>query len=198
MLPSEFYIPRRIGELFADAAFPWAIAGGWAIDLFLNVEGRAHDDIEVAAWRRDQLAVRALLERAGYDLTLQRDGMAEPWRPGEWLSLPVHELHAVSARAGATPVEVLLNEVEAEEFCFRRDRSIRRRLAAAILPTASGLPVLAPELVLLYKSGGSRRPKDEDDYRRCLPALSVEQRAWFRGALVRSQPDHPWLIALTP
>jgi hypothetical protein len=198
MSRSPFEVPRRIGQLFAAAEFPWAVAGGWAIDLFLDAESRAHDDIEVAVWRRDQAAARSLLERAGYDLTIQRDGKSEPWESGEWLALPIHELHAVSARAGATPVEVLLNEVELEEFCFRRDRSIRRRLAAAMLPTASGLPALAPELVLLYKSGGSRRPKDEEDYHRCLPALSAEQRAWFTAALVRTRPDHPWLTALAP
>ena len=191
-----FDVPRRIGQLFANATFPWAIAGGWAIDLFLDAESRAHDDVEVTVWRRDQRAARALLEDVGYDLTTQRDGRTEPWGMNEWLALPVHELHAASAEPGALPLELLLNEVEGNELCFRRDRSIRRPLGVAMLSTPSGLPVLAPELVLLYKSGGARRPKDEHDFGRCLPALSAEQRNWLSGAIARTQSDHPWLTAI--
>ena len=189
-------LPRRVAALFAAATFPWAVAGGWAIDLFLNAVTRTHDDIEVAIWRRDHVAARDLLERAGYHLTLQRGGASEPWPHGERLALPIHELHASSPHPDAVALEVLLNEVEGEEFCFRRDPSIRRRLDAAMLSTPSGVPVLAPEIVLLYKSSGSRRPKDDDDFRSCAPALSAEQREWLIDALLRSRPDHPWLTIL--
>jgi hypothetical protein len=53
-----------------------------------------------------------------------------------------------------------------------------------------GLPVLAPEVVLLYKSNS---PEEYgEDFRNAAPALSVEARAWLRGALEKVSPGHRW------
>ena len=40
---------------------PWAIAGGWALDLFVGHELRPHADIDVAILRADQQQLRAQL-----------------------------------------------------------------------------------------------------------------------------------------
>ena len=40
----------------------WFIAGGWAIDLFLQKETRPHDDIEIAIFRHDQFALQNYLQ----------------------------------------------------------------------------------------------------------------------------------------
>jgi hypothetical protein len=55
--------------------------------------------------------------------------------------------------------------------------------------------VLAPEVVLLYKSRAPR-PADEADFGAARPLLDVEGRAWLRDALLRARPDHPWAAAL--
>jgi Aminoglycoside-2''-adenylyltransferase len=41
-----------LGELLRDAPFPWWIAGGWAIDLFVARPTRAHHDLDVELLRR--------------------------------------------------------------------------------------------------------------------------------------------------
>ena len=64
-----------------------------------------------------------------------------------------------------------------------------------------GLPVLAPEVQLLYKSGACRpqggpRPKDEEDLDAILPTLEDESRAWLASALSLVAPDNQWLARL--
>jgi len=45
--------PRDAVEWFARASVPWWVAGGWAIDLFLNRSTRQHHDLDVGVLRRD-------------------------------------------------------------------------------------------------------------------------------------------------
>lgn len=60
------YHPREIQSLLADAAFQWWIAGGRALDLFLQEQPRPHFDIDVAIARHDQLAAELYFN--GWDL----------------------------------------------------------------------------------------------------------------------------------
>ena len=70
-----------------------------------------------------------------------------------------------------------------------------RPLAALVVASPVGLPVLAPEVQLLYKAK-YHRPKDEHDFRRALPLFSAAQRAWLAQALREYHPADPWLAAL--
>jgi hypothetical protein len=40
--------PRDIAARMQCADFPWFVAGGWAIDLFLGTRTRDHEDLEIA------------------------------------------------------------------------------------------------------------------------------------------------------
>jgi hypothetical protein len=57
------------------------------------------------------------------------------------------------------------------------------------------MPVLAPEIQLLYKSQAARE-KDEVDFTRVLPLLTEDERAWLRRALETVAPGHPWAARL--
>jgi hypothetical protein len=67
------------------------------------------------------------------------------------------------------------------------------------LRTSAGLPYLAPELVLLFKSkntSGQPRDHDQSDFEQALPHLEPERRAWLRWALMASDPGHAWIDSL--
>src|SRR5947209_14473559 len=51
----------EVGQTLAEYHAPWAVAGGWALDLFLSRATRAHTDIDVAIWRSDQATLRSAL-----------------------------------------------------------------------------------------------------------------------------------------
>ena len=49
----EFDAPRLL-EVMADFNAPWWVAGGWALDLWMERETRPHQDVDVAILRGDQ------------------------------------------------------------------------------------------------------------------------------------------------
>lgn len=176
----------------AHLPFGWAIAGGWAIDLALDRETRPHADVDVALFRRDQRALREALPSWPFEKVV--NGTLVPWPADEWLELPVHEVYGRRDGVGA-PLEFLLNEREGEDWFYRRDASIRRPAERVFLDASSGVRVLAPEIVLLYKSRAPR-VTDEHDFRVGLELLDGDARSWLRAAIARRAPDHPWLSML--
>jgi len=51
----------RIGEALSARELGWAVAGGWAIDLYLGRVTRQHADVDIAVWRDEQLRLREAL-----------------------------------------------------------------------------------------------------------------------------------------
>lgn len=178
---------------------PWAVAGGWALDLALGRVTRSHADVDVAMFRDDQAALRAALP--GWRFEIASGGVLAPWATDTWLELPVHEVHASppGARGGrpGRPLEFLLNERAESDWVYRRDLAVRRPLAQTIVEVADGVRVLAPEIVLLYKSKAPR-PVDEADFRAARPLLDMESRGWLRAAILRDRPGHAWAAGLAP
>lgn len=192
-LPSEI---RAVVAALRELDAPWAVAGGWAIDLALGRVTRPHADVDVAVFREDQDALRAALHT--WDFAAVSGGRMTPWERGARLELPVHEVHArPPAGAPVMELEFLLNERDGADWVYRRDPAVRLPLARALRPGPGGVRVLAPEVVLLYKSKAPR-PADEADFVAARPLLDAESRAWLRIALLRARPDHPWAESLAP
>ena len=67
--------------------------------------------------------------------------------------------------------------------------------------TAQGIPLLAPEIVLLFKSKNTSFNKkecvqDQIDFDAVQAHLDAERRAWLRWALFATEPKHPWIERL--
>lgn len=190
------WLPHEVAHFFSPLSVPWWIAGGWALDLFLGVATRAHEDIDVQFLRRDQQAVRALF--VGWDV--QEAGHPTAWPFREWkLGAPLTPgIHDIWCRPGATDawaLQLMVADQVDDQWVFRRDARIRRPLATLGQQTQDGLPYLAPEIQLLYKAK-SPRPKDEADFATTLPSLDQQRCQWLAQALALVHPDHPWLARL--
>lgn len=189
------YLPARVLQLFHSYDAPWGIAGGWAVDLFLGGLTRDHDDIEVAVLLRDQQRLfRHIIgwqPRYCVPATTER----RPWGAGEWLHPPVHELHTRPPQADMDELEILFNRSAGDDWVYRRDGRIRLPLARAIRFNPDGIPYLAPEIVLLYKSKNPRE-HDEADFAAAVPRLDSNARTWLRESLALTAPGHPWLARL--
>ena len=179
----------RAAAVMSGFGRPWGIAGGWAIDLFLGRQTRPHADIDVAVLRDDQRRLRAHLAGAAR-IEKVVEHRLDAWAPDETLELPIHEVHV--CWPDGHQLEFLLNERDgdADEWLFRRDARVRRAMDAAF-GSRDGVPYLAPEIVLLYKSK-SPRATDEADFAAVVPRLSDEQRGWLREALRVTMPDYVW------
>jgi len=172
-------------ETLTTNDIPRAVAGGWALDLFLGRQTREHADLDLAIWRADQEDLRAALA-GDWMCELADHGTLRPWHADEWLSLPIHEIRTRPVSGAHPPLELLLNERDDTAWIYRRNPQVRRELDRAIL-VRDTIPFLAPEIVLLYKSKAPR-PTDEVDVRVAMPALTTEQREWLRLAIELVSP----------
>jgi hypothetical protein len=191
-LPWDPLSPEDVVRLFA--AFPgrWCIAGGWAVDLFIGKQSRAHSDVDVLIARKDLDRVHAALP--GWSL-YGASGTLTPWEAGTELQQHIHDIWC---RRGDGPWEfqLMVIEMTADEWIFRRDSRVRGSLRDMIQVTEAGIPFLAPEIQLLYKSKRPGRPKDKQDFATVLPSLSLSQREWLDSALAIVDPANPWRTAL--
>lgn len=192
---NEFAKLQKVGALFQDLDCQWFVCGGWAIDLFLARVTRSHKDIDIAVARNDQFKMRDYLWQRGWKLEKAIDGELIPWTAGSSSSsaplvLPVHTIWCKNEKHEPDFIEILLNEIDDEQFKFRRDQSITRARERMFFETSSGLPVLAPEIVLLYKSNC---PEEYDaDFQNTVNSLGRESRVWLKMALNKLFEQHPW------
>ena len=178
-----------------DASFPWYISGGWALDLFLGRVTRMHHDVDVMIPYLAQMELRTHLTERNWKLLTPFEKRLEIWPPHMQLQLPRHQVHA--HREGEF-LDFLLADMEGV-WHYRREPSILRSLERIGLRTDSGIPYLAPELALLFKSkntSNQERPKDQLDFEKVLAHLDGERRAWLRWALAATSPGHPWITQL--
>lgn len=170
----------------------WAVAGGWAIDLWLGEQTREHHDVEVVVRRCDQSIVHAALSADWEQFALDPPGGG--WRP--WSGVPiVSPAFQLQARSSWGAFDLFTETVDEATWYFRRDARIMAGSDDVIVPSASGIPIVRPEIQLLYmaKSG---EPKNEHDFELARPHLDPAAARWLTSALQLTLPGHHWLQQL--
>jgi hypothetical protein len=177
----------NIVEVFAAAPFLWWIAGGMALELHLGRSWRVHEDADVGSPGRDLDALYALL--FSWDLHVAAAGKLSSWR-GERLDVDMHQnnIWCRLTENGPWVLDVTIGDGTEDKWIYRRDPTVRVHWDGAVLRTAEGVPYLAPELQLLFKSK-DMGPKDDIDAAEVIPTLDHQQREFLRRLL---QPEHPW------
>jgi hypothetical protein len=193
MSDTRFSHVLQAAQFFSGYDRSWAVCGGWAIDLYLDRVTRPHEDVDFIILRTDQLVIQEYLSSRGWILEKAVSGQLIPWQTGEWINLPVHTIWCRNSQATPDFVELLFNEVDETNFLFRRDFSITLPLEKMIVTSRSGIPILAPEIILLYKSGNAGQPTNTADFYDLLPSLELQRLDWFRISLKKLYPDHVWL-----
>ncbi|MGG2111665.1 hypothetical protein ABFY60_14250 [Lysinibacillus pakistanensis] len=183
----------EINKLFSNIPIKWGIAGGWALDLHLGKQSRAHDDIDVIILREEQLTAYNHLS-GDWMLYKAENGKLVPWQEGEFLKT-TNDIWVTKSSSSPWAFQIMLVETEQQSWIYRREKSIRRRLEDIFLRTDDEIPYLRPEIQLLYKGGSSKvREKDFQDLQIMLPYLLPEQRDWLKMTLKRQFPTgHSWL-----
>ena len=180
-------------ELVEGLPVPWWIAGGYAIDAFAGAGRRQHDDIDISVLACDQLAAQQHLR--GWELhCADPPGTLRPWWPGERLAPQIHDIWARRDAGDPWRFQLMLNPGGRDEFVYRRDERIRLPFDRATC-VKDGVRYLAPEVQLLFKARDPR-PKDEQDFRDCLPLMSSAQRDWLLAALEAVHAGTEWCARL--
>lgn len=118
--------PMDASVWFSLLGVPWWIAGGWAIDLHLGRETRAHADLDVGVLRRDVAAVRERF--AAWEMFESKDGMLSALEPGQCPRLEVNSLWCRPVGATLWTFELMLDDSVDDAWIYRRQPSIRRPL----------------------------------------------------------------------
>ena len=184
--------PRDFAARMGGADFPWYVAAGWAIDLFLGTRTRDHEDLEIA------------VPSSFFGTLPPRFPEMDFWVPqGEFqlarmttetLAGESHQTWAYERAAQVWRFDVFREPHEGDTWICRRDESIRRPYSQIIGVTADGIPYLMPEVCLLFKAKAAR-DKDRADFDAAMPRLSEAQRQWLHDALVKVHPGHEWISA---
>jgi len=209
----------RIGDVMSTYRSPWALAGGWAVDAWLGCVTRDHGDVDIAVFENDRQALFELL--AGWQLiaheeTKENEG-ADLW-DGRPLVVPAHIHGRPPELRGPLPerfdpfgmrivsvddgfgLDIQLAERSGGDWVLNNEPRVVMPLEGCIRQSASGLPMVAPEVILFFKATmyvGTKnhlRPTDEADFVALLPLLSEGQREWLRAAISRAYVgEHPWM-----
>ena len=177
----------EVVRLFSGFPARWWIGGGHALDLHLGRSWREHGDSDVGVLRQDGAALRELL--AGWDVHVAAAGRLSPWAGGTLLAAASqNNLWCRESADRPWCLDVTVGEGDDECWVYRRDPTVRVRWDEAVLRSEAGIPYLAPELQLLFKSRDVR-PKDDLDAREVIPELTEDRRRRLRALL---PADHSW------
>ncbi|WP_305752636.1 nucleotidyltransferase domain-containing protein [Mammaliicoccus sciuri] len=166
----------------------WFIAGGWALDLYIGKKTRHHEDIEIGIFRNDQLYLKDYFK--GWKFKKIVNGQVYEWRD-EILELPIHEVYVFNENTNEQ-IEILLNELNNNEWVYRRDLRITKPLNTTFSYTDLGIPYLNPEIVLLFKTSHTRE-KDNQDFKFFINQLNDKKREWLSKNLKLTNPNHKWI-----
>jgi hypothetical protein len=181
--------PRQGARWLASLTAPWWIAGGWALDLFAGTQSRPHKDLDVGILRKDAMQVLASLE--AWEVFEAKNAVLTQLGAGMQPRPDVFSLWCRPAHTADWALELMLDEAENGHWIYRRQTQIQRPLAIAIRRNSQGIPYLAPEIQLLYKSQRARK-QDHADFERIWPKLDQGGRDWLRDCLRKTEPAHPW------
>lgn len=171
----------------------WAVCGGWAIDIFLDEQTRKHKDLDVTISRRDQLKMQSYLKSNVATYLKVVSGELLQWDDDDYLERPIHNVWCSPPNLPQHYLEVMFSETNDTEFIFRKNNTIRRSIDKAFLNTNKNIRILAPEIVLLYKSRDLEREDNLADFKNCVPTLVDEQKEWLKSALIKFRGENMWL-----
>ncbi len=187
-------VPDVAARLRAAGIRFW-ISGGWALDLFLGRQTRAHADVDFDILRAGQGSLPGAFP--GWEVYRTRAPGLRSWLGEPYLATE-HNVWLRPDRASAWACEAMFMDVDGDDWVYRRQPAVRLHLDAIGLCTSEGIPYLRPEIQLLFKGGSpTRRERDTQDFHAVLPRLAAESRRWLADALASQFPTgHEWLSHL--
>ena len=193
------WAPADVAARLAALDLPWCVVGGWALDLFAGHQRRPHQDLEIAVPAARFQEVAARLD--GCRLFVPVDGQLHCLADDPALLERSHQTWVEGD--GRWRLDVMREPSDVgpggqHRWVCRRDASLRLPYAEVIRRDQAGVPYLRPDLVLLFKAKAVR-PKDQEDFDRTVPDLSVDERTRLAEWVAKVHGmEHPWVAALRP
>lgn len=208
---------HQLNDFMRNMGIDYAICGGHAIDLFLGKKTRPHKDLDVMVyWEDRDKIIRHMLNRCwnvyepcgtAYlhkinDVENQKRIKSNIWcvkQTNMQYKFVEHETDMYAVEFDNTEqieldyIEFLFNLRQNRYFLYARNNDVKMSLDNAI-HIVNGIPYLAPEIVLLYKSTMANNSDYQLDFYNASQEMNAEQSAWLKNSLTTMFPDgHKWL-----
>jgi len=205
-------------EHLAGMDIDWHLCGGYAIDAYIGEETRKHKDLDITVNYDDMKECIEYLKSKGWEIdapvgngrlvsidyalehkelhfdniwcyrknsdfivTVKTDGV---FKYANFLQREQIELDFI---------EVLFNHIIAGNFIYKRNHMITLSVDKAFIKKNS-VSILAPELVLLYKSTNYANTDYTNDFNMTKVKLEKERYDWFSSAMNIEYPQgHAWM-----
>lgn len=196
----------------------WHLCGGLAIDVYLGNITRKHKDLDISISFNDMRICIEYLKTKGWEIDAPIGNgrlvtidyaMEHPdlyfdniWcyrKDADFIKLIKsddifkHLEYIREEQESLDFIEVLFNRIEDSLFYYKRNNNITRNLDKAFIKK-DGISILAPEVVLLYKSTNFTNKDNEHDYNIVIKKLEKERCDWFIDSMKTAYPKgHPWI-----
>jgi len=205
---------RHLLEMEVD----WHLCGGFAIDVYLGRPTRKHKDIDITVSFEDLPGCIDYLKSKGWEIDAPVGG--QRLVPVETAlksrDLSFDNIWCCRKDAGLIRtvkqegiyryvefpdreqteldyIEVLFNKVEKGIFYYGKNHEIKRDAGKAFIQKGK-FSILAPEIILLYKSRNHEKREYQMDFDRAVHQLEKERYDWLLQAMNVEYPEgHPWL-----
>lgn len=189
--PEDAWAPWQPAELatrLAPLSVTWYVVGGWALDLWHGRQTRPHEDLEFATLAADAPRIRDCLSELTFFAAQAGRLTALPLGP---LPDGVQQFWGLDPGVDRWRLDMMLEPGTQSDWVYKRDPAIRGPRGQFVRRSATGLPYLAPEAVLLFKAK-HQRDKDETDFDAALPRLTRDARDRLGTWLDMVHPAHAW------
>jgi hypothetical protein len=187
------WTPEQLSQRLRKVSRPWCVVGGWALDLWMGVQTRAHSDLEFTVLRNDFCCFRQAL--GDLDFYAVKDGSFEFLPEGGIPASDVFQVWGYNKAASAWRVDVMIEPGTPDTWVYKRAPAIFYPRSEMVARSPYGIAYLRPAATLLFKAKNTRE-KDRSDFNRALPLLSAEERQWLARHLTLLHPEHDWLRTL--
>ena len=172
----------------------WWVAGGWSLNLFIGHPTRLHEDTDALVLYRDLHPIHTALP--GWTIyASDPPETLRPWVKGDRLPKTIRDIWCRPTDAETWWFQFMIMHTEGDHRIFPRDRRVTGAVAD-LSDARDGIPIIAPELQLLYKSRVPHRARDTSDMRRMIPRLITARQQWLRERVELLYPDSPALELL--
>lgn len=201
-----------------DMDVEWHLCGGFAIDYYLGQITRAHKDIDITVSFDDMKVCIEFLKSKGWEIDAPVGNgrfvavefaikNSDLYFDNIWCYKKDADFIKVEKTDGVFKymefinreqieldfIEVLFNKVENGVFYYQRNHKIMINADKAFIKKDK-ISILAPEIILLYKSRNYENKDYQHDYDVVINKLEKESYDWFKNSMSIVYPQgHPWI-----
>lgn len=212
---------KLLGELcdhLYDMDVEWHLCGGFAIDYYLGEITRKHKDIDITVSFDDMKVCVEYLKSKGWEIDAPvGNGRCVPvefainnpdlYFDNIWSYKKDADFIKVEKTDGVFKymqfvnreqieldfIEVLFNKIENGVFYYQKNNNIVLDMDKAFI-YKEGISILAPEVILLYKSRSHENEDYKHDFDMVIDKLDKERYDWLMNAMKIEYPKgHPWI-----